>query len=65
MVVVVARTALRIINMNIKDLSKKEKLIYKAKHPLEYKAYLSELRRSNGRKGGVAKKDSNYLRNIK
>ena len=51
--------------MNIKDLSKKEKLIYKAKHPLEYKAYLTNLRRSNGKKGGVAKKDSIYLRNIK
>lgn len=51
--------------MNIKDLSIWEKKKYKANHPLEYKAYLTNLRRSNGKKGGVAKKDSIYLRNIK
>ena len=48
--------------INFKGLTHKERKILREKYPEEYKAYLSKVRSNIGKKGGVAKAESNYLK---
>ena len=51
--------------INFKGLTHKERKILREKYPEEYKAYLSKVRSSIGKIGGVAKGGGNYIRGIK